>query len=58
MNLCLSQSIAKKRTFGQKDFTIWETREVHERSGIFILIISSVVDGDCVKHLSMGMVQS
>ena len=31
------QSIAKKRTFGQKDCTIWKTREVRERSGVFIV---------------------
>ncbi len=35
----VSQSIAKKRTFGQKDCTIWETREVRERSGVFITFI-------------------
>ncbi len=34
--VCVSQSITKKRTFGQKDCTIWETREVGERSGVFI----------------------
>ncbi len=33
----VSQSIAKKRTFGQKDCTIWEMRErERERSGVFI----------------------
>ena len=26
----------KKGTLGQKDCTIWETREVRERSGVFI----------------------
>ena len=34
----VSQSITKKRTFGQMDCTIWETREVRERSDVFIKI--------------------
>ncbi len=34
--VCVSQSITKKRTLGQTDCTFWETREVHERSAIFI----------------------
>ena len=34
----VSQSITKKKkkNFGQKDCTIWETRDVCERSGVFI----------------------
>ncbi len=35
----LSIHIKHKRTFGQKDCTISETREVCERSGVFIGII-------------------
>ncbi len=31
----VSQTITQ-RTFGQKDWTIWEMREVRERSGVFI----------------------
>ena len=32
----VSQSIAKKMTLVQKDCTIWETRKIRERSGIFL----------------------
>ena len=39
--MCLSIH-NKKRTFGQKDCTIWEMREVHERSGIFMCFITLV----------------
>ncbi len=46
------QSIAKKRTFGQKDCTIWETREVLERSGVFISG-EDVVDGEDKAELSL-----
>ncbi len=35
--VCVSQSIIKNGTLGQKDCTIWETREVHERSSVFII---------------------
>ena len=34
--VCISQSITKKGTVGQKVSSIWETREVRERSGVFI----------------------
>ena len=37
--VCVSQSITKKMTFRQKDCTIWETQEVRERSGIFIIYV-------------------
>ena len=37
--VCVSQSITKERTLGQKDCTILETREVRERSGVFMLKI-------------------
>ncbi len=38
VSVCVSvcESITKKGTLGQKDCTIWETREVRERSGVFI----------------------
>ncbi len=41
--VCISQSITKKSTFGQKDCTIWETREVRESSSIFITLDLSFV---------------
>ena len=35
--VCVSLSVTKKGTLGQKDRTILETRELCERSGVFII---------------------
>ncbi len=50
--LCVSQSITKKGTLGQKDCTIWETREVRERSGVFIKRKNMVHRADKLSHYS------
>ena len=51
MNLCVSlDPEQKKEDFWAKDCTIWETQEVHERSGIFIETENVILCGDHVPE--------